>query len=95
MLAFKYLKSYIFLLTLLFVSFPTIYEDKNPPNEDKVFAIPNIVPKNKSFHINFVGLHNGKFSTHTGEIRSYVQTITQITTCHCSVQCQCDGKYHD
>lgn len=36
---------YIYLLTLLFVSFPTMNEDKNPPNEDRVFAIPNIVPK--------------------------------------------------
>lgn len=33
------------ILTLLFVSFPTINDDKNPPNEDNVFAIPNIVPK--------------------------------------------------
>lgn len=35
----------MFILTLLFVSFPTMYDDKDPPNEDSVFAIPNIVPE--------------------------------------------------
>jgi len=35
----------MFILTLLFVSFPTMNDDKDPPNEDNVFAIPNIVPE--------------------------------------------------
>lgn len=33
------------ILTLSLVSFPTINDDKNPPNEDSVLAIPNIVPE--------------------------------------------------
>jgi len=36
-----------FILTLLFVSLPTKYDDRDPPNEDNVFAIPNIVPEIK------------------------------------------------
>jgi hypothetical protein len=35
-------------LTLSWVSIPTMSEDRNPPREDRVLAMPNIVPATAS-----------------------------------------------